>query len=495
MWETLIYNISPKSNVATRYNILFAILVFIFFFIFYSVLHPLVPIDLDDWSFIVKNRIFLPLWGDRNPAKIFPEFLYPLMSSIGAYVIYPLNNDYLQSQCIIHAIVVSLSITGYALSFLHFIRRKFELSASTAYMLSILFLMLHFLIFRTEESNNIYMFYANDVNCYYNYIISDLLCASLVLSLLSNDWLKLKFQPTFKNSIIIVLLYLAICSNLYSSIIIGGYIVSNLIIDLINCICVDKNYIDYFKLNIKKIIVVSCWMIVHLFEASGQRAKESFDTQAPLFESIPLTLFHINDIYISKVFLLFFAITFIFYLYSFLKKQNNTIYNKILLSSFICFIYIVILSANVDPIYITGNSGNFSFFFYLLLFICIVLVTIIQNINKLIILLPFAILLTYSFINRSSNTFCDIWKQYSYKTLFDITQNNVNNIISADKANIKSIEITIPQFNNSDNWPLNITLDYSNALYKHNVIKRYVKVKLIKGRGISEWNDSVQSCK
>ena len=171
-----------NTNIAARYDIFFALFVFIFFFIFYSVIHPLIPIDLDDWSYIIKNRILLPIWGAWNPVKIFPEFFYPLMSSIGAYVFYSLNIDYLQSQCIIHSIVVSLSITGYTLSFLHFIRRKFELSSSTVYMLSILFLMLHFLIFRTEETNNIYMFYANDVNCYYNYIIPDLLCSSLVLS-------------------------------------------------------------------------------------------------------------------------------------------------------------------------------------------------------------------------------------------------------------------------------------------------------------------------
>ena len=308
--------IAPNSNIASRYNILFAILIFIFFFIFYSVLHPLIPIDLDDWSYIIKNRIFLPMWGVWNPAKVFPEFLYPLMSSIGAYVIYPLNNDYLQSQCIIHAIVVSLSITGYALSFLHFIRRKFELSASTAYMLSILFLMLHFLIFRTEESNNIYMFYANNVNCYYNYILPNLLCASLVLSLLSNDWLKDKFQSKFKYSIIIVLLYLAICSNLYSSIILAGYIICILLVDLTCCIRGEKKYGLYLKININKLVIVGCWMLVHLFEAFGLRAMESYNTQTPLLVSIQTTLSNVIDIQISKVFLLFVIISAIF---SFLK--------------------------------------------------------------------------------------------------------------------------------------------------------------------------------
>ena len=62
--------ISPNTN--AKYNTSFAIIVFLFFFVFYSTIHPLIPIDLDDWSYIVKNRIFLPMWGAWNPAKVFP---------------------------------------------------------------------------------------------------------------------------------------------------------------------------------------------------------------------------------------------------------------------------------------------------------------------------------------------------------------------------------------------------------------------------------------
>ena len=37
------HNISQKSNIAASYKILFAVLVFLFFFIFYAVIHPLIP--------------------------------------------------------------------------------------------------------------------------------------------------------------------------------------------------------------------------------------------------------------------------------------------------------------------------------------------------------------------------------------------------------------------------------------------------------------------
>ena len=482
--------ISPNTN--AKYNTSFAIIVFLFFFVFYSTIHPLIPIDLDDWSYIVKNRIFLPMWGAWNPAKVFPEFFYPLISAIGSFVIYPINNDFLQSQCIIHSIVVSIFITGYVLSFHHFIRSRFSISTSTAYMISLLFLMLHFLIFRTEETNNIYMFYANDVNCYYNYIIPDLLCASLVLSLLSNDWLKKECQPTLKHAILIVLIYLAICSNLYCSIILGGFIIGDLTLNLICCVRMDKKYYHYLTQNVKKLVIVSCWMLVHIFEAFGLRAKASSDSQRTFFASIQTTLSHFTDIHISKVFILLVLISVAFLFVFIIRKKHEmvAILYQVVLTFSICLVYIVLLSSKVSPEYVLSNNGNFPFFFYLILFVCVVIAIILQEHAKFNLFLPFTILLFYSFINRTSNTFCDIWNQYDYKTLYELTRNNVNNIICADKNNVNNLEIIIPKFNNLDNWPLKMDLDYSNALYKHGIIKSYVKVKLLKGSNISEWNNT-----
>ena len=163
---------------------------------------------------------------------------------------------------------------------------------------------------------------------------------------------------------------------------------------------------------------------------------------------------------------------------------------QVVLTFSICLVYIVLLSSKVSPEYVLSNNGNFPFFFYLILFVCVVIAIILQEHTKFNLFLPFTILLFYSFINRTSNTFCDIWNQYDYKTLYELTRNNVNNIICADKNNVNNLEIIIPKFNNLDNWPLKMDLDYSNALYKHGIIKSYVKVKLLKGSNISEWNNT-----
>lgn len=334
------------------------------------------------------------------------------------------------------------------------------------------------------------MFYANNVNCHYNYIIPNLLCASLVFSLLSKDWLKQQFQPTFKYSILFVLLYLAICSNLYSSIILAGYIICNLLIDYISCVRADKNYGHYLKTNINKIIIVACWMLVHLFEAFGLRAKESYNSQPPLLASIQTTLSNVINIQISKVFLLFVFISVIFSLFFIVRRRYEIklMSHQVIVTFLICFVYIVLLSSKVLPEYILGNHGNFPCFFYLILFVCITFAMLFQEIKMSNLFLPFVLLLLYSFINRTSNTFSDIERQYDYTALSKITRNNVNEIIAAEKQDKKSIVIKIPNFNNSDNWPLKLDLDYSNALYKHGIIKSYVKVKLIKGKNILEWN-------
>ena len=256
----------------------------------------------------------------------------------------------------------------------------------------------------------------------------------------------------------------------------------------------DKKYIDVLKLNIKKIIIVVCWLIVHLFEAFGLRAKAASEFQVSLFDSIQTTLSNIVNMEISKIFLLLVMLSIICFTIIIYKNISGgkSIFYQVSLSFLICLVYIILLSAKVSPDYIISNNGNFPFFFYLILFVCIILAIIVQKTKVIQLLLPFIILLFYSFINRTSNTFSDIWRQYDFKTLSELTRKNVNDIISADKNYIKIIKITIPDFNNNYNWPIKLDLDYSNALYKHGVIKSYVKVKLIKGKKITEWENSIK---
>ena len=66
--------------------------------------------------------------------------------------------------------VVSVSVTAYAVMLMLLLRRVMSCETGTAAMLAALFVILHFLIFRSERQGNDHLFYSWNVNTYFFYI-------------------------------------------------------------------------------------------------------------------------------------------------------------------------------------------------------------------------------------------------------------------------------------------------------------------------------------
>ena len=79
-------------------EILWLLLAFIFFFVWYTQIHPISLFDGDDWRYVSDSRSAVPIWGAWNPSRIFPEIFMPLCSGAAAYVVYPLLGNYLQAM-------------------------------------------------------------------------------------------------------------------------------------------------------------------------------------------------------------------------------------------------------------------------------------------------------------------------------------------------------------------------------------------------------------
>lgn len=91
--------------------IIFLAAVFIFFLIWFSAIHPIVVFDTDDWAYSYWHREAYPIWGHWNPARVFPEVFMPIITSIGAWLIYPLSGDYCGALTLSYAVAVSAAIT------------------------------------------------------------------------------------------------------------------------------------------------------------------------------------------------------------------------------------------------------------------------------------------------------------------------------------------------------------------------------------------------
>ena len=86
------------------------IILFLFLFVFFTRICPIILYDKDDWIYIGQMRIPFPQWNGWNPVKVLPEILMPICGYISAYFIYPIIGNYFFSITITSAIILSIFI-------------------------------------------------------------------------------------------------------------------------------------------------------------------------------------------------------------------------------------------------------------------------------------------------------------------------------------------------------------------------------------------------
>ena len=94
------------------YRAVFGVL-FVFLFVFFSRIHPVLLLDGDDWSYIAFAREALPAVGAWNPARVLPEILMPAVGAVAAHLVTPLLGDYLKAITVTYAFVIALVILVY----------------------------------------------------------------------------------------------------------------------------------------------------------------------------------------------------------------------------------------------------------------------------------------------------------------------------------------------------------------------------------------------
>ena len=207
-----------KSKYEKIITCCFFLTVFLFCFLFFTKINPIMIFDTDDWTYIRYSRPALPIWGDWNPCRVLPETLMSLCSSFGVFVVNPFLNNYIFSLTISFAMVVSCFICIYLYCFYRLSLSKFNCPFSFSVFLALFFFVCHFWVFRHNDSNNEYLFRANDACCYFYYIIPALLNASIVLYLLRNNKYCFKnYKSSLKLSILILSIYFCVFSNLFQT--------------------------------------------------------------------------------------------------------------------------------------------------------------------------------------------------------------------------------------------------------------------------------------
>lgn len=467
-------------------NRLLVFLSLIAFVFYYGQIHPLVPFDTDDWLNMSLVRPFYPSLNCWNPTKVFPEKLEPAVAAFAIRFIAPIIGDYINALILANAIIVSFFITWYLYSVNKLLNDKFQLSPLNSFCIMFLFVLMHFLLLKTKETGNDYLWYAEDCNCYYHYIIPNLLCSCLVLWLMRHE--VLKWKNIIDICFVILITYFALCSNLYSTVILVAYIGAKLLYDLIKSHKEDSNWLSiYIKRHAYGIIVLFLWLIVQLIEVNGIRANAYGNLNEPLIKSIWPTLKNAFSVHYCTSFIVLAVLTVLCAkIIDCTSKRHPIIYIGkcqivILLASILSFSYLLLLSSKVNPENMQKGEVIFSYSFFLLLLLILCVGYLNSKVKVVRYFLPLFLLLVSFNIRNVRSTFLGVqclWGTTEYECITH-DRHFIDQTRYAEALGQDSVIIFVPKFELKDNWPLafDSSEGISVALSRHSITKRYIKAK------------------
>ena len=467
--------------------------IFAFMFVFFTRIHPLVLFDTDDWSYISYTRHAVPVWGHWNPTRVFPETFMPLAGGIAAYLVYPLTGDYLGAITITCAAVVGLFITGYAVMFWVAVRRKAKVSPSMGWMLTCLFLVLHFLVFRSAPENNLYMFGAGNLTCYFYYIIPDLLNCGLVMYLMVDDvlydgWNKLRTgeyaSHAVRYGLLVLALYLALFSNLYASAILAAYVGCQLLGEIWKLLKKTLDLTAFAQKNILRLAFILAWGIEQIFEMNGGRAQSLTEGKTHLADGLTVTLKGLLAACrgLNNAFLVLTALVAIYAAAAYFWRRRKhkermsaeTAATPLLLAGMgvLLGLYLVFL-CSVSGGNIMTPGVHFGMMFCVFFILILGIAYALRNIRWMGMVLPLLIFILVFEVNTGGKTFVEENMGDLEPGICTAIGNDIiRQFQEADAAGETSMPLLVPKFDSDDNWPL---ADYGGGriggtLYEHSLI-------------------------
>ena len=298
--------------------------------------------------------------------------------------------------------------------------------------------------------------------------------------LMSYDGLKKWFvRSSLLNKLIVVIwMYFALNSNLYSSVVLATYIGTDFFINLMkDCKTKKFNLRTYLTENKLNLVVIVWWFAVNLIEVMGGRAGS---IHGNLMANLPQTiLFGIASLVVKNICILTFEIVILLKWHKMHAKKLNINAQKFLMYIGFQMLYLILLSAYVEKSYIIKSEVILCSFFYIFLaeILCLNSLIKVNEKNKRLPLIllgalafllihPGRMIIPYNFsgipYNQCEALFNDVLEQFK----------------EAQEKGDNELVVELPKFDSDDNWPLCdfIGERYSEALYRHKVIDSYIKV-------------------
>lgn len=477
--------------------LLYCLAVFGLLFAFFFAIHPLVLFDSDDWTYVAYARPAIPLWGDWNPTRVFPEVFMPLCGSIAAHLVRPLmGGDYIGALALVFAAALSLFITGYACLFGKVMRERCGLSSGAAVLWTTMFLLLHFLILRSKYSYNEHLFLASSATRCFFYTIPDILNCGLVLYLLLDDalddgWRKLRAgvygEHPLRYGLLALAIYMALFSNLYASVILAAYVGCQLLGELARLLRGRTRLGECLRGNSFRLAYIALWGGVQVFEANGGRAKALLETAA-LSEQLKAALRacaellrSFNRCFLALAILLPLAAAILACRGRGSKRapggegeRAGSVPLRLLSAGVLIGAYEVLMSAVAASGYIVAPEVMFGAAFCLLMEMALCGAYVLKRLPWTALALPLAICVVLSEIDTGDRVFMESNKGYlDSETCVAVSEDIVRQFTEAEARGDAEVALRVPRFDNPDNWPIAAYAagNIPRALYKHGVLR------------------------
>lgn len=471
---------------------LFALAVFAFVFVFFAQVHPLVLYDGDDWATASYQRSALPKWQGWNPCRVFPEVFMPLCTSLAAHVIYPLTGDYSGAMSLIFAVAAAAFITAYVGLLRRFAKRRFSLDTPATILIAALFLALHFLCFRSQDSGNAHLFYADNTCTFFYYTLPALLNASLVLLWEAGGCFERLADPghPVRDGLLILAVYMSVFSNLFGSQILAIYAGVRIVTD----VCAQmartgkpaKALRGAFTQHAWEWAVLLLWLIALIFEANGGRAgnltadASYVDNLKKVYWKLPSVRWKFNNLFLTIAVLVPAAAAAVL-LISRGRTEADRAFAQSAVRSVLCLalssVYLVLLCAATKPSYIQSAQVLLGAVFYLLLLLSASAAYLIRKCPRLLALLPLALVLIVFETDTRQKTFAEPnISRIPAKTAMAVSDAMIAQMVELEKAgqtDAEALRLYVPVGDDNDNWPhpTYMLYNFTKTLCKHGILE------------------------
>ena len=424
---------------------------------------PLVLDNGDGWVYTAFTRSALPQWKGWNPGKVLPEVFLPLCAQFGVTFIKPLCGDYIWSISIAAGLVMSLLITLYAGLFAKLLQRVMKLDAGSAVLVSGAFFLFHFKSWMSPWIPGMHLFYSFDLNNTFNYIVPALLNSMLMFYLMMrpHKGLKLDHQHALAEGALLLILYLAVFSNMFLNCILAVYAGVCLLERLCEMLRKKERFVHVLRENLLHVYILVLWAVCAVFELSGGRAasvsggSQIDRLKAVIWEMLETVERMDNVVFFGCIALV--AAGLIFLACSRGRHEQDAVYGKLMLRHAVnvalITTYLLLLGSVVGPGYIGRVDILFAIMVHVLLMAFFSAAYILAIVPKMALVLPAAVFIlgVEVFMGMSRFALTNIGNTTQH--VLAVNRNLVEQVVSADQKGLKEVTLIVPYTPTTDNFP------------------------------------------